>query len=95
MGVSGAAMIQDELLTGLPADTPVAIIQHASLPRQRHAVTTLGTLHDTIVREGLASPSVIVVGDVVQGVALASADASAHAAHSHNHSTGVALQRAV
>ncbi len=71
MGVSGAATIEQELLTGLPADTPVAIIQHASLPRQRHAVTTLGTLHATIEREGLASPSVIVVGDVVRGVALA------------------------
>ena len=71
MGVSGAATIEQELLTGLPADTPVAVIQHASLPHQRHAVTTLGDLHGTITREGLASPSVIVVGDVVRGVAAA------------------------
>ena len=72
MGVSGAATIEQELLTGgLPADTPTAIIQHASLPHQRHAVTTLGRLHATIERDGLASPSVIVVGDVVRGVALA------------------------
>ena len=69
MGVSGAAHIGQELLTGLPAHTPVAIIQHASLPHQRHAITTLGQLHATIEREGLASPSVIVVGDVVRGVA--------------------------
>ncbi|MBT9440520.1 MAG: uroporphyrinogen-III C-methyltransferase, partial [Acidovorax sp.] len=75
MGVSGAATIEQELLTGLPASTPVAIIQHASLPQQRHAVTTLGALHTTITRDGLASPSVIVVGDVVRGVALASQDA--------------------
>ena len=72
MGVSGAATIERELLTGLPAHTPVAIIQHASLPHQRHAVTTLGALQATLTREGLASPSVIVVGDVVRGVALAS-----------------------
>lgn len=71
MGVSGAATIEQELLTGLPAATPVAIIQHASLPQQRHAVSTLGELHATIAREGLASPSVIVVGDVVQGIAAA------------------------
>lgn len=76
MGVSGAATIEQELLTGLPANTPVAVIQHASLPHQRHAVTTLGSLHVTITREGLASPSVIVVGDVVRGVALASLDAA-------------------
>ncbi|MDA8447813.1 uroporphyrinogen-III C-methyltransferase [Paracidovorax valerianellae] len=71
MGVSSAAHIQEELLTGLPASTPVVVIQHVSLPQQRHAVTTLGELHATIEREQLASPSVIVVGDVVSGVAAA------------------------
>lgn len=73
MGVSGAARIQDELLAGgLPASTPVAVVQRASLPGQRHAVTTLGELSAVIEREGLASPSVIVVGDVIQGVVAAS-----------------------
>jgi uroporphyrin-III C-methyltransferase len=72
MGVSGAARIQQELLTALPASTPVAIVQRASLPEQRHAVTTLGQLDATIAREKLASPSVIVVGDVISGVAAAS-----------------------
>jgi uroporphyrin-III C-methyltransferase len=71
MGVSSASRIEEELLSGLPADTPVAIVQRASLPDQRHAVTTLGQLAATIAREGLASPSVIVVGDVVRGVAMA------------------------
>ncbi|MFZ4287407.1 uroporphyrinogen-III C-methyltransferase [Variovorax sp. HJSM1_2] len=68
MGVSGAQRIQQELLTGLPAQTPVAIIQNASLPTQRHAVATLQTLQQTIQSEGLASPSVIVVGDVLRGI---------------------------
>jgi uroporphyrin-III C-methyltransferase len=71
MGVSSAGRIQEELLAGLPAATPVAIVQRASLPDQRHAVATLGELGATIAREGLASPSVIVVGDVVRGVAVA------------------------
>ena len=65
MGVSSAERIQQELLAGLPADTPVAIVQRASLPDQRHAVTRLGELAATIRGEALASPSVIVVGDVV------------------------------
>ena len=69
MGVSGSQQIQSELLTGLPAHTPVAVIQHATLPEQRHAVTTLGELRATIEREGLGSPAVIVVGDVVSGIA--------------------------
>src|SRR6478609_7767804 len=69
MGVSGAARIQQELLSALPASTPVAIVQRASLPNQREAVTTLGELQSTIEREQLASPSVIIVGDVIRGVA--------------------------
>ena len=58
-------------ISGLPADTPVAIVQHASLPQQRHATTRLADLPATMEREQLASPSVIVVGDVVHCVALA------------------------
>jgi uroporphyrin-III C-methyltransferase len=69
MGVSGAARIEQELLSGLPAATPVAIVQRASLPDSRQVVTTLGDLAGTIEREQLASPAVIVVGDVVSGVA--------------------------
>ncbi len=72
MGVSGAARIQDELLTGLSASTPVAVIQNASLATQRHITTTLGTLAAAIEAGGMASPSVIVVGDVISGVAAAS-----------------------
>jgi len=69
MGVSHADEIERDLLTGLPADTPLAIIQHASQPQQRHAVATLGTLTRTLADEGLGSPAVIVVGDVVRGIA--------------------------
>lgn len=68
MGISGAAHIQDGLLTGLPGNTPVAVIQHASLPHQRHAVCTLDRLLDTLASEQLGSPSVMVVGDVFQGL---------------------------
>ncbi|MDP3309632.1 MAG: uroporphyrinogen-III C-methyltransferase [Polaromonas sp.] len=71
MGVSGAGRIQDELLTGLPASTPVAVIQNATLASQRHITTTLGQLATAIAESRLASPSVIVVGDVVSGIAAA------------------------
>ena len=73
MGVSGVGHIQDELLTGLPASTPVAVIQNASLATQRHIATTLGALAEQIKTSGIASPSVIVVGDVVSGLAQAAA----------------------
>ena len=75
MGVSGAAHIQTELLAGgLAAKTPVAIIQNASLPHQRHACSVLSQLQATLEREHLASPSVIVVGDVLQGLMAAGAE---------------------
>ena len=68
MGVTDSLNIQNELLQGLPGHTPAAIIQHASLPQQRHAVTTLAHLRSTIEAEQLQSPSVIVVGNVLQGI---------------------------
>jgi uroporphyrin-III C-methyltransferase len=76
MGVTGSQHIQDQLLQGLPAHTPVAIIQNASLTVQRHAVTTLGLLRATIELEQLQSPSVIVVGDVLQGLLAAGLDST-------------------
>ena len=74
MGISGAEDIQAGLLQGLRPETPVAIIQNASLPEQRHVVCTLGALQQTIAAERLASPSVIVVGEVFSGM-LAAASA--------------------
>jgi uroporphyrin-III C-methyltransferase len=71
MGVRGAGRIQAELLTGLPAATPVAVVQNATLPDQRHITTTLGGLAVAIGESRMTSPSVIVVGDVVKGVAAA------------------------
>ena len=67
MGVSSLEHICHGLLQGLPAHTPVAVVQHATLPQQREVLTTLGELINTFQKESLQSPSVIVVGDVVQG----------------------------
>lgn len=69
MGVSQAGPLQHGLLQGLGRNTPVAVVQHASLPEQRHAVGTLADLTALIERESLGSPAIIVVGDVLKGVA--------------------------
>ena len=50
-------------------NTPLAIVQRATLPQQRHAVTTLGQLQQTLHEQQLGSPSVIIVGDVLRGLA--------------------------
>lgn len=68
MGVRGAAQLQASLLQSMRADTPVAVIHQVSLPTQRHVLCELQHLHNTLIREALASPSVIVVGDVFKGL---------------------------
>jgi len=68
MGVSQAGHLQQGLLQGLGNHTPVAVVQHASLPQQRSAFGLLGDLTGLIEREGLGSPAIIVVGDVIRGV---------------------------
>lgn len=83
MGITRAADIQSGLLGSLPGATPAAVVQHATLANQRVAVTTLERLVETLVSQGLGSPSIIIVGEVLQALAaLAHADeqASSHGA---------------
>jgi uroporphyrin-III C-methyltransferase len=67
MGVARVRAIADALMTGgLDRDTPAAVVSHARLPDQRQAFCTLGTLACTVQREGLRSPSILLIGDVVR-----------------------------
>ena len=79
MGIRNAEHIQHGLLRGLPASTPVAVIERASLPAQRQCLTTLGDLVHALHEQGLGSPAVVVVGDVVRGVRAALREGSASA----------------
>ena len=51
---------------GRPADTPVAVVQWASLPRQRTVVGTLVDIHALASAAGLGLPALTIVGDVVR-----------------------------
>lgn len=51
---------------GMAGDMPVAVIANASLPQQAQVVTTLARVQIDARSEALASPAVIVVGDVVR-----------------------------
>ncbi|MBH3427315.1 uroporphyrinogen-III C-methyltransferase [Pseudomonas alkylphenolica] len=65
MGVSKLAEIQQGLLEGgLPAQTPIAMIENASLPQQREQRCTLGQLTDAANRFKLNSPAILVIGEV-------------------------------
>ncbi|HYN63828.1 MAG TPA: hypothetical protein VES36_04425, partial [Candidatus Limnocylindrales bacterium] len=68
MGVTTIDSLQAGLLQGLPAATPAAVVQHASLPQQQHVVCTLGTLAAQIRAQRIGSPAIVIVGDVLQGV---------------------------
>jgi uroporphyrin-III C-methyltransferase len=69
MGVAQAERLQAGLLRTLPAHTPAAAVQHASLPQQRQVVTTLGELPATLREQGIGSPAILIVGDVLRGAA--------------------------
>jgi len=69
MGVSQVERLQAGLLKALPPDTPAAAVQHASLARQRQVVATLGDLPQALARAGLGSPAVLIIGDVLRGLA--------------------------
>ena len=80
MGVASVEALQAGLLGALGAGTPAAVLQNVSLATQRHAVCTLGTLARTIAAEGLESPAIIIVGDVLCGLAQLAEEAPAHRA---------------
>jgi uroporphyrin-III C-methyltransferase len=71
MGVARVQSLVDALLRGgLSGETPAAAISAAHTPRQRHAMCTLATLAPTIEHRQLASPAILIVGDVVQAAPL-------------------------
>lgn len=66
MGVTSIEALQSGLLRGLPAGTPAAVVQHASLPQQRQLLCTLGTLAASVRAERFGSPAIVIVGDVLR-----------------------------
>lgn len=67
MGVARVQAIVEQLTAaGLPASTPAAVVSAAHTPQQRHALGSLGELPQLVRDQGLASPALLVVGDVVR-----------------------------
>ncbi|MNF81460.1 uroporphyrinogen-III C-methyltransferase [Pseudomonas alkylphenolica] len=65
MGVSKLDEVRQGLLAGgLAADTPVAMIENASLPQQREQRSTLVQLCEDAARFKLSSPAILVIGEV-------------------------------
>ena len=68
MGIAKIETLQDGLLQALAPNTPVAVVQHASLPQQRMWTGRLAGLAAAVLQQGLGSPAVIIVGDVLKGM---------------------------
>lgn len=67
MGMTNLKLISDKLIKhGRAADTPVAVVQWATLPRQKTLIGTLETIAADVVREGIEPPAVIIIGEVVK-----------------------------
>ena len=72
MGARRAGELRANLLAaGMPASTPVAVIANASRQEQAFAVATLDALADMARDPALASPAVIVIGNVARHAAQA------------------------
>ncbi|HZD25158.1 MAG TPA: uroporphyrinogen-III C-methyltransferase, partial [Alphaproteobacteria bacterium] len=70
MGVGHAAPIAERLIAGgLPAATPVMVVENASTPRQRAVQGRLAGLADLLAEHAIKAPALVLIGEVA-GLAL-------------------------
>ena len=66
MGLHGAPTLCREMIAhGMPASTPVALVQKGTTPDQKTIVGTLGTLDEIVKTHEFKPPTLIIVGEVV------------------------------
>jgi uroporphyrin-III C-methyltransferase len=67
MGMGRLADIAAALISaGLSADTPAAVVCEATTPNQRALVTTLQRVAQDAAAQGLGSPSIVAIGEMVK-----------------------------
>lgn len=67
MGVGHLESVTDALVShGRSADTPVAVVQEATLPGQRTVTGTLSTIAASARSAGVRPPAVVIIGEVVK-----------------------------
>ena len=67
MGARKLGFIVDQLIKhGKPSDTPIAVIQWGSTPKQKTWTGTLSSIGETINREVISPPALTIVGEVVK-----------------------------
>ena len=67
MGVKNLTRIVHQLLdNGKPKDTPIALVQWGTTPRQATVAGTLDTIVERVEEAGITAPAIIVLGEVVR-----------------------------
>ncbi len=67
MGLHGVGAMSRQLIAhGLPATTPVALVQQGTTQNQRVVVTELADLEPAVRRSDIKPPTIIIVGEVVR-----------------------------
>ncbi len=67
MGVKNLPKIVENLIKeGKSPQTPCAVIQWGTLPKQKTVVATLENITEEVQRQGITAPAIIVVGEVVK-----------------------------
>jgi uroporphyrinogen III methyltransferase/synthase len=65
MGVKTLPAIAEALIAnGKPADTPVGMVEWATMPHQRTVQATLGTIAEVAKRENVKAPALTIIGGV-------------------------------
>jgi uroporphyrin-III C-methyltransferase len=73
MGVARVSQLCADLIGhGLAANTPVAVVQHASCAHQQILVSQLSCLPDDLAASTLGSPALMLIGQVVSQASVAS-----------------------
>lgn len=67
MGLTGLPVICQQLIQhGMPADTPIALIQKGTTPQQKILLGTLSTMPDLVPNHIIQAPTLIMVGEVIR-----------------------------
>jgi uroporphyrin-III C-methyltransferase len=67
MGLGGLGRICDRLIAhGLPSDWPAAVVSQGTLPKQQVVCATLSTLAGAVKGQGMPSPALAIIGEVVR-----------------------------
>lgn len=66
MGLKGLPVIASQLIAhGKSPDTPIALIEHGTLPTQKVYIGSLATITEDIANKVIHAPTLIIVGEVV------------------------------